>query len=56
MKYPDKKLVTEVLSETARRVGMESSADHPEDLAAAMSFAIEYAAQALAILAEKELL
>lgn len=56
MKYLDKKVVAEVLSETARRVAMDCNAQHPVDIAIAMSFAIEYGAETLAVLMEKELL
>lgn len=54
MKYPDPEVIVETLAEVARRVGMSVNADHPVDIAAAMSFAVEYGAETLAVLMEKD--
>lgn len=54
MKCPDKGLVIDTLVEVARRVGHSASAQHPVDIAAAMSFAIEYGGETLAVLIEKD--
>lgn len=54
MKYPDKDLVIDTLAEVARRVGHSVNAQHPVDIAAAMSFAIEYGGETLAVLIEKD--
>ena len=50
MSYPDKKMLVKALSEAAERAGMESSANHPEDIAYAMINAIETGAVMLEIL------
>lgn len=52
MQNPEKKMIVDVLAETARRVGMESMAEHPEDIAVAMSMAIDSAGMAVEILQE----
>ena len=54
MKYPDPELIVETLAEVARRVGLSVNANHPVDIATAMSFAVEYGAETLTVLMEKE--
>lgn len=53
MKYPDRDLVVEVVNEVARRAAVSSSSRHPEDIASAMSIAVEYAGETLTVLFEK---
>lgn len=47
--YPAKPELVAVLVEVARKAALESNCEHPEDLAAAMSNAVEHAAVALMI-------
>lgn len=57
MNYPDKKQTVEVLAELARRVGHDAyNVRHPGDIAASMSFAIEYGGEMLALLHERGML
>ena len=51
-RHPAKEPLVATLIETARRVAMDSTAEHPEDVANAMTFAIEAAAIALQIVHE----
>lgn len=50
MNYPDKNLIINTLLEVARRAGIETTANHPEDVASAMLNAIEYGAVVIDIL------
>ena len=48
--YPRKDLVVSVLVEVAKRAAAESSATHPGDIATAMTFAIESAAETIDVI------
>lgn len=54
--YPDEKMIVDILTEAARRAGRDSSSRHPVDIACAMSFAVEYGAEMLALLHERKML
>lgn len=51
-RYPDKDQVIEVLSEVAWSAALDSTARHPEDIAAAMSSAIEAGGVAVQVMHE----
>lgn len=46
--------VVELLAETARRVGLDSKSDHPEDIGTAMIIALEGSIVTLTLQWEKE--
>lgn len=50
LNYPDKNVVVETLAEVAKRAGMDCSSQHPEDIAIAMSMAIDAAGTTLTVL------
>lgn len=54
--YPDKQLVIDVLNEVAAAAAHESMSEHPEDVAVAMTVAIEGAALAIEMLWKRGLL
>lgn len=47
--YPNRERLVAVLLETARRAAMDTDVKHPEDIACAMSIAIEHAGIALQV-------
>ena len=51
--YANKKAVVDTLLEVGRRSAMESNADHPEDIAYAITFAVESAAVTVQVMHER---
>jgi hypothetical protein len=51
--YPDRALTIPVILEVARQTACETNVDHPEDIAAAMVYAIEAAARTLQVIHER---
>ena len=56
MKYLPQNVTAEVLAEVGQRVVKYNATEHPVDIAAAMTVAIDGAAEALAVLMERDLL
>jgi hypothetical protein len=51
--YPDRSYSIPVILEVARQTACETDVEHPEDIAAAMVYAIEAAARTLQVIHER---